>query len=236
MRRASGASGSLLVGEAEFVVDAFPGGGERRPADGVEDRLDMELVIDPPMRRRLPVPPPWRRPVVLTGQGVDPIHPVAHRLDDRPPRQLDTEPNQPRFVAFEVVAARVGVGCGEQPDVIDGDLAGRQRFGDQRHLRQLGGLADQFVGGRFAQPGLPGQPGAGGTGPVLGPNPPVRPLPGELENRRVDDIAQLHQPDQGAMHLAIGQRGGIDVDNPIERVAESVHGAVHTPHHIEQLF
>jgi hypothetical protein len=81
--------GIVLVGEAEFVVDALPGSGEGGAADGVEDRLDMELVIDPPTRAGLPVPPARRRPSCLWHRWRQQRRQIDQRVQARPAQERE---------------------------------------------------------------------------------------------------------------------------------------------------
>ena len=88
-------------------------------------------------------------------------------------------------------------------------------------------MTDEAVRGGAAQVGVAGQPGAGRPGSVLSPHPAGRPLPSQLQDRRVEPVALLHQGEQAAVHFTVGEAGDVDIDDFVEPVAQPVDDLVH---------
>ncbi len=126
------------------------------------------------------------------------------------------------FAVDEVGVAPRPVARGDQIDVRPADLPGAIHLVGVRHLVQVAGPADQPVGVPAAPVGLPGQPGTGRLGAVVGPDlatiPPAdQPAPGRLQASR-----QHAEADDQLVQFAVVEGVDVEASELVEYRFESV--------------
>ncbi len=198
-----------LVGPVQVAFDPSQRFGEGRSTDRVQREVAADGAVergrDPQRTGR------WWRGAVTVELGVGTERPVAHRLHDLAPGQLEAVVDEHRFVAPEQVTASVAGGVGEQVDVVGTELAGRPRLGGGGHRRD--GVAATQDAPRRARGDRRGAREAcpWRLGSVATPDRATVPAVGAAGDLGVEPVPQPDHGDEFVVELAVGERVEVDI-------------------------
>ena len=163
-----------------------------------------------------------------TAVGVGALTPVVDELGGLSEAQLGALGDQGRFVIGEHCVTPGPVRPPEQFDVIQRQLAGRDR---RRRWRASFATAAPGAAPRWPMrqrgASVAGQPGRGAPRPVAGPHAAIVPAGQQSARRAEPGPLPLHDDDR-VVQLAVGERVGVELEDCVDVLVESIHKLVHT--------